>query len=172
MDAATGMEDAPGGLGAILTQMDTKVITTHFHLSHVNLRTMKRTILLSCWKLQQQFGEWTFLMSTRGKAIHSFLRIQTVGEIRRSTDCKLLFSNTILLFNTKKVQPWQLTIYPGFPHYPWTLQLTGLQLCIHFKLIFLSSRTKTKTFKQFCSSCKQVNGFRICQNANWEHFPH
>jgi hypothetical protein len=63
-DAATGTSDTPGGMGAILTQIDQN--GNHFAISFASrqLKDTKRITLRFYWKLLLLFGEWTFLMNT------------------------------------------------------------------------------------------------------------
>jgi hypothetical protein len=63
-DAATGTADSPGGLGAILTQIDNN--GNHFAISFASrqLKDHEKNFLHSCLKLLRLYGEWKYSMNT------------------------------------------------------------------------------------------------------------
>jgi hypothetical protein len=62
-DAATGMADTAGGLGAILTQKMSSITFMPFHMPLANTKTTKKIIHHSSLNLQLPYGEWTLLMN-------------------------------------------------------------------------------------------------------------
>jgi len=69
-DAATGTADTPGGLGAILTQVDKE---GNFYVISFASRQLKDH--LSYWRLPQLSGAWTSSMSTSRASISFCARI-------------------------------------------------------------------------------------------------
>jgi hypothetical protein len=65
-DSATGMADTPGGLGAILTQVDNDSKFYVIPFAPRQLKDHEKITHLSYWRLPQQSGAWTILMNPYG----------------------------------------------------------------------------------------------------------
>jgi hypothetical protein len=61
-DAATGTEDTPGGLGAMLIQGDKDGRFYSISYASLQLNDQEKSTHYSYWMLLKQCGEWTFSM--------------------------------------------------------------------------------------------------------------
>jgi hypothetical protein len=137
-DAATGTADSPGGLGAILTQIDKE--GNHYAISFASRQLKDYEKNYSPFLLEAAAAVWgmeVFNEYLRGKQFILFTDhkpLEKLGHLHTKTLNRLQAALLFLWCNTKEVQPCQLIIFHVCPLLR-SIKQTKLLLLILFNQI-------------------------------------